>query len=270
MKRRAVLLGWLIVSITMGLSLRAQAASSISSFDVTATVLKDKSVHIQEKIAYDFGDVVDDFGIIRNIPLGGQNLPQLTIRILGVTDDQGTPLAYVVTTANNALGIVIGDKNVFVRGVHTYVIDYLVQNIMGVANGLDTLGWNITGSGWGMPIKHSSAVFILPEALAPNLIEATCFTGSNGSYEQACTKQIEAGTSTTAIRFSVTRLLDIGEGWTVYLKIHPPVLAGQTPVHLGFVWLVVAVLIVLIFIFRKPARALLMKGVSRAKRHRSR
>lgn len=192
---------------------QAEADEIINNFNVSITIQKDGAVFVTENIIYDFG-LNQKHGIFREIPLKSVNGPQLNINVFGVTNEIGQPYKYTTSIKNNILRIKIGDPNVLISGVKTYVLKYRVYNAIRTFNDHDELYWNVTGNDWLVAIKSVNASVVLPDSSIPN-VRMDCFTGPKGSTQKNCTFS-QSGSN---VNYSTTQPLNVGEGLTFVLGI---------------------------------------------------
>jgi len=184
---------------------------SIKSFSANVSIQKDGAVFVSEAITYNFG-TNQKHGIFRDIPLTAANGPQLNINVLSVQNELGQSYSYGVATTNNVLRVKIGDANVLVSGVKTYVINYQVQNAIRTFSDHDELYWNVTGNQWPVAIQNVNASVILPDSAIPN-VRMDCFTGPQGSTQRNCSFNQSAAN----VNYSTIQPLNIGSGLTLVL-----------------------------------------------------
>ncbi|MCX7615900.1 MAG: DUF2207 domain-containing protein [Patescibacteria group bacterium] len=185
----------------------------IKSFNANIDIQKNGSLVVTETIIYDFGSN-QKHGIFRDIPLTSTNGPQLSINVFNVSDEVGEPYQYTTSVTNNVLRIKIGDPNVTVSGVKTYVIGYRVYNAIRTFNDHDELYWNVTGNQWPVAIQDASALVRLPDFVAVG-IKMDCFTGPQGSTQKNCVFNQNGAN----ISYSTTQSLNAKEGLTFVLGI---------------------------------------------------
>ncbi len=186
----------------------------IDSFDANITIGKDGLVQVEETIVYDFGSSARH-GIFRDIPLTAKDGPTLLIDVQSVVDGSGQAYTYTASTTRSQLQIKIGDPDVLVSGVKTYVIDYTVTNAIRPFDDHDELYWNVTGNEWPVSINKASAVIYYP-AIMDGEVNATCYTGPSGTTGKDC-EQVIADSATS--KTTATKVLGAGEGLTVVLGI---------------------------------------------------
>ncbi|MBL8030885.1 MAG: DUF2207 domain-containing protein, partial [Candidatus Doudnabacteria bacterium] len=190
-----------------------RAQESIKSFDVSIKVSKEGVVSFQEKIIYDFGPGLRH-GIFRDIPVkysrnGGSY--NLRLNNISVTDQNGQPYEFSVSTSGGKKHIKIGDPEVTVTGEQVYVINYETNKAINFLDERDELYWNVTGNEWQVPILKTSATFVLSNDTNADSVEKFCFSGVLGSQNHCDEVLIEPGGSMGGqIKFS-HGLLSAGE-----------------------------------------------------------
>lgn len=168
----------------------ARAAEQIPDFTSKVTVQQSGRVDVIESITYDFG-YASRHGIYRYIPKnyeddkGNEYRPEL--KIDGVTVD-GQSIAYKSYSENNNVVIKIGDPDRTVTGSHRYSIRYHFNELLLNKDG-DLLRFNVTGSGWSVPIQNARV-----QISGPSKPKIACYTGEVGGTDKDCV--IDESTST--------------------------------------------------------------------------
>ncbi|MCL4392104.1 DUF2207 domain-containing protein [Patescibacteria group bacterium] len=188
------------------------SAEAVQSFNSQIAVAQNGTLSVAETIVYDFGSD-QRHGIFRDIPLSSPNGPGLQVTVTGVGNGAGGTYPYTASVSDNTLDIRIGDPNVLVSGVKTYVVDYIVKNAVREFSDHDEVYWNVTGNSWGVPLNNVTASIVLPGQIAG--LTATCYTGAAGSTAKDCSSA-ESGSGMT---YATTRPLGSGEGLSVVLGI---------------------------------------------------
>ena len=184
-------------------------AETINFFNAHFSIEKSGDMRVTERIIYDFG-ADQKHGIYRTIPLTANNGPTITVSNIAVADELGNPYLFTLSESGNAETIRIGDPNTTVTGQKTYVINYVVRNVIRGFTDHEELYWNVTGNEWQVPIGHAEAIVNLPDASATN-VQMKCFTGRQGATNFACTAVRENG----VVTFATTESLGRGEGLTI-------------------------------------------------------
>lgn len=195
------------LTLLVGVTSVVRAQEVIRSFDVQARLAQDRTVTIEERIAYDFGTGTRH-GIFRMIPEiydrnGGSY--RLRLHVDGVQMD-GDVVPYIVQPSGRYVEIKIGDPNRVVHGLHTYVIRYATDRSINDFPDHTEWYWNVTGTDWPVAIEKSS---VLVEA--PSSTRRECFVGALGVKDAAC-GWLEQSNGT---RVTASRVLAPYEGMTV-------------------------------------------------------
>lgn len=249
-----LLVGWL----TLAAPVRAQEAESIKSFDVAIDVRADGSIQVTERIDYFFPD--SRHGIFREFPLEYENDAgeryRIPLQIISVRRADGQPWNYQQETGSSGLRLRVGDPDRFVTGRQTYVISYVASGALRYYQDHDELFWNVTGTGWTVPIESATASVTLPAAIPTEGLKARCFTGAYGSKDQDC--RFETSGRTAA--FAAAAPLTVVVGWApgVVAKMSPQ---AALPFGLNFglaaMWpllLPLAALAVLLYLWSRHGR----------------
>ena len=167
---------------------------SIITYDVVAQVQPNTDLLITETIVYDPGTEEVHRGILRDIPLRDA-LSNGDIRTYGVEIESisrdGADVTYAQSYSDSYLSLQIGDPDIPIEGLHTFVISYRVTDALdvikdgdlsadspsGISAGDIELYWDFIGTQWPFPIYQGSATVTGPSpALA-----VLCFSGPQGS-----------------------------------------------------------------------------------------
>jgi hypothetical protein len=188
------------------------AAESIQRFDVNLIARQNGEMSIEEVIRYDF-DNNSRHGIFRTIPLVtpvGESLERvMSLSVTAVRMD-GQQEPFDVNSNDQTVQIKIGDPDQTITGLHTYTIDYSVQN--GIASNYsdhDEIYWNVTGNQWPIPIAEASVTLKTDFGVQPG--NTICYTGVLGSRASNCSITDVAGGKLIV----TTKPLSINEGLTV-------------------------------------------------------
>lgn len=199
----------------------------IRFYNVAIDINLDGTLHIEERIQYDFGPEKKR-GIFRTIPLIKENKDgkkfKMDVSIESVKDEEGKAYTYKVTNENNMLKVRIGDEDIYIDGIKNYVLTYTVSGALTYFSDHDELYWNAIGDDWSVPIVGSSVSVRLPQPLSTDQLRTECFTGYTGSTEKNCTTQIEDN----EFFYSTTGLAE-GEGMTIVAGFPKDVVAVLEP-----------------------------------------
>lgn len=189
--------------------LNVASAETIQDFNAKMTIEKDGSIFVSEEITYDFGQEAKH-GIFREIPLTSSNGPRLYIKVVAVKDANDYAYRYSTSQEKNVLQIKIGDPDIILSGIRTFVITYRVRHAIRNFQDHDELYWNVTGNQWPVAIQHAQAEITLPDYTMSS-ISMACFTGVQGSKEKNCV----FNRNDASVTYSTTQGLHVGEGLTV-------------------------------------------------------
>jgi uncharacterized membrane protein len=191
----------------------------ISRFNSTIHVDEDGSARIQEQITFVFSG--EYHGIYRDIPVdypgpAGSNYT-LFIKVLSITDDNGSKLKYEKKTSGGFLKL-----KVYVPGAtdstHTVNLEYSVANGTRFFEDHDEFYWNVTGNDWPVPIQQASAIVFFPPEVSGKL-RAQAFEGIYGSSDHA-----RASVEGPSASFETTGSLPMRGGLTLDVYIEKGVL----------------------------------------------
>lgn len=199
----------------------AWAAEKIGAFEVDISINRDSSISVSEKITYDFGEN-QKHGIFRNIPVAykarGGNY-NLKISDISVSNESGHP-AYGFSSRKSGRNeeIKIGDPDILVGGVKTYVINYKITGAFNYFDDHDEFYWNVTGNEWNVPIDSAAAKVVLPDYISKEKLTRACYDGGYGSGEICAEIAVhDAGDGlVNAVSFADYKL-GLGEGLTIVL-----------------------------------------------------
>jgi len=201
------LVGGLIAVFALFSAHTAFAEEVIRSFNVDASLSRDRKLTVTETIQYDFGDA-ERHGIYRYIPeVADRNGAKYKYRFdfTSVTMDS-KPVTFINTSGNGNVGVKIGDADKTITGPHTYTITYVTDRAVNDFSDHRELYWNVTGNGWTVPIERST--FVLHGPGTPT--QTVCFTGYFGSTAADCTIKATGSLVTIATKGA----LNASEGMT--------------------------------------------------------
>jgi len=172
-------------------------------------------------------------GIYRDFPTGfpsaaGLGRIEAPFAVRSVTRD-GEPEPFSLEAIGGDFGrdgmrVRIGRGNVFLEpGLYTYVIVYETDRWLRFGDESDQLYWNVTGNGWGFPIRSASARIHISELVSAPTLET--WTGNEGSTSTTARASWD-GTARTA-DFVNELPLEPNQGMTVRLtfpsgEVTPP------------------------------------------------
>lgn len=201
--------------------LAAQEVEEILDYDVTIDVGDGGVMDVREVLRVRALGQQIRRGIFRDVPTSfprrfGPGRIEAPFEVRSVTRN-GEPEPYSLESADGLAGrrgvrIRIGDRDVFLDdGVHDYAIEYRTSRWIEFGEELDRLYWNVTGNGWGFPVRSATARVRIDGVTTPPDLEA--WTGPEGST--ASDAEIRWDAADRAAVFAATETLEPGEGLTV-------------------------------------------------------
>lgn len=164
---------------------------TIRRFSVDAELNAKGSMTVTERIAVRFNE--SRRGIFRMIPVKydtGRGMGRdIQFRLLGVTDDSGSPLQTHLDWQGRDVNIRVGNPDVWLPpGTETtYVFRYTVSGALNwIEHNSDweptvELYWNLTGDEWDAPMEAVDFRVRFPEVPAPKPLRARVYYGPLGS-----------------------------------------------------------------------------------------
>jgi len=232
MIRRIVFLVTLVISVLVWTKPLFAQSELISSFHSNIIISEDATVTITETVLYDFG-TERRHGIFRDVPVIYENTEgrkfRVSLSIQSVTDEEGRPYQYEVSSYGNDTRIKIGDPDKTVTGEHTYIITYTARGVITYFSDHDELYWNVTGNGWEVPIDRAEATIVFDTSIKERAlpeVRVDCFTGAEGSTEHLCAGERQFDGT---IYIGSKRALDVGEGLTLVLSFPKDIVAVVEP-----------------------------------------
>ena len=176
-----------ILFLLLALAATAARAETIRSFESQVRANKDASLDVTETIVYDF-EGARRRGIFRDIPItydrkGGTY--SLRWEVEGVSDGDGQARPYKIERAGRDVRIRVGDPDVYLSGVQTYVFRLKLWRAIQWFDDAPEVYWNATGNNWRVPIQVASARFTPPTGTDLSRIKTTSYRGSLGSRDPA-------------------------------------------------------------------------------------
>ena len=197
------------------LPLSANAEERIKEFVVTASMEKDSTMLVRERIKVNIEHDAIKRGIYRVFRttqrLDSGKYRHHKVSIVSVTLD-GKKVPYTTASRGNHKAVVIGDeKTMAPLGEHEYVIIYKTTNHVRFFDDRDEIYLNVTGNEWKLPIDKTIFSLRVPGG-GDNITKTAAFTGKFG--ERGSDAVIKQGKNKDFI-FYTTRRLQPGEGLTV-------------------------------------------------------
>ena len=185
----------------------------IGSYEVEIRILNNGDLSITERIEYSFGSNLRH-GILRTIAtrFPYDDTYDRVFPIEDVVVESATaPSDVEISEEGGITTIRVGDPDVEITGLHTYVITYRVEGALNGFPDHDELYWNAIGDEWQAPIERARVTVSAPAAIQ----RVTCFQGWKGSTEP-CGRARHEGSDAT---FAPGRELSAYEGLTVVVAI---------------------------------------------------
>jgi uncharacterized membrane protein YgcG len=203
-----------VTLLALSFPARAQEyGERVLSFHADVTVNPDASLDVVETIRVAAGGQQIDHGIYRDFPTRRRGLVNhlFPFEVRGATRD-GAPEPYTVSQGGDAAHVKIGAPDAHLPiGLHEYVLTYRTWRQLRAFADHDELYWNVTGSGWTLPIDVASADVHLPPAAAAAMRELYGYYGPEGSTARV----LHAERRGDVASFRTTLPLAAREGLTV-------------------------------------------------------
>lgn len=171
-----------------------------------------------ETITADFPDFDQNHGIERAIVSTYDN-HSTGLQILSVIDQDGNDWPYSTSKSNDNLVLRIGNKDVYVHNLQTYIISYTQRDVtafFGDTNS-DEFYWDVNGTDWYQPFDNVTArLHIGPEIVSALTGDKACYSGASGSTDSSC----EISISNDVLTASAISLA-IGENLTIAVGFEP-------------------------------------------------
>jgi uncharacterized membrane protein YgcG len=165
-----------------------QNSLTFNSFDAGYTLgLTDdqrSTLAVTETIVADFPTYDANHGILRVVPIVYDDHPT-RVDVKSVTDENGSSINFETEVDDENMTIKIGDGDVYVHGVHTYVISYTAENVTRhfENTGDDEFYWDVNGLQWDNDFPEVSVDVTLADGLADQLQSTDCYAGPDGSSD---------------------------------------------------------------------------------------
>ena len=163
---------------------------SFDSFDADYYLSRDSQktplLRVEETLVARFPDFDQNHGIMRSIPERYQN-HTLSLKILSVTDEYGSPYHFTASRQNDNKVLKIGDADRYVYGVKTYKIKYQIRNFINYQPAQDEFYWDINGDQWPQVFGTVTARIHIPNDFMGSLQDKlACYAGAYGSSFIKC------------------------------------------------------------------------------------
>ena len=160
-----------------------QGFEQIQNYTVNVVLDVDGSADFEETIVYDFGRRPDRHGILRDLrltqPCTSEWERVYPLSRVSVSSPTGAPTNVTTESTDGITTLRIGDADINVEGVHTYVVRYRLSGVVNTFDDRDEFYWNAIGPGWNVMVWNGAVRVEGP--MDPRRI--TCFSGPVGSTE---------------------------------------------------------------------------------------
>lgn len=207
-------LRWRYITWVLVYGVYAHAGERITSFVSDITVHQDASLRVTEQITVISKGQDIRHGIVREFPTTYQDDHGLWYVVdfdLREVTHNGQTAPFTVVSVSNGKKIYIGDKYTEIEpGEHTYTLSYTVNRQIGFFPTHDELYWNVTGTGWRLPISHVEAHVHLP----PTVVKDITVDGYTG-YQNETHNEYKYTISGNTITVMTTQPLKKYQGLTI-------------------------------------------------------
>jgi Predicted membrane protein (DUF2207) C-terminal domain/Predicted membrane protein (DUF2207) N-terminal domain len=232
-----VLIGILVGALGWPTGLAAQTTDEVESLRVHVEVARNGSIRVTERIRVR-SETVFRHGLVRYYATtrrrpDGLGWMQLPFRLGSVTLD-GTPTTFRETAAGGPFGRsglrVRAGGPVRLVGEHTFKLVYETERRVDYGPVEDVLVWDVTGSGWGVPIREASVVLTV-EGLSTSPA-VTARVGPRAGAGEPVAAAWDPATGATA---TMPRPLNPGESFSIGLRL-PKWSIAAVPYHVEREW----------------------------------
>jgi hypothetical protein len=236
--QKLVILPGLFLFIFLSMNLRVDAFSPSTAeynfypleydeFVSSVHLNSEDHITVEEKTVVNF--ITPHHGIFAQIPetyntdIWYRPVETLDVTVISVTDENGNPVQYSTYSTNGFLEIKIGDPDVTITGIHTYLLTYEIDGAISFFDDFTGFSYNVTGNFSDMPI-HKAALFLTADFDFKTDWESYCYTGEFGSDDQDCTINTEAN----GITVRTTQTLNPQEGLSFTLELPNGLITAPT------------------------------------------
>lgn len=208
----------------------------INLYRVEMKLTKDGTANVAERIVYDFGRN-QKHGIFRNIPMlykTRRGNPHQNIKVTSVVNENN--VAYKTKISGfNTLTLQIGDEDVLVSSVKTYIINYQVKRVINSLTSEDQFIWNFIGDGWDVPIEQAEATVVFPTSLKTQVLKSDCYIGAFGSKDKCSGSSFDNNGHKISQVSYVQNKLNPREAMTTQIDFPSGTFRGPSKLEL-FIW----------------------------------
>ncbi len=172
--------------------------SFTADYYLTRDANENSKLAVNEEITAIFPQIDQNHGILRAIPMTYQK-NSLNLKVISITDENGSNYPYTTYKENDNLVLKIGDAGRFVHGKTTYRIQYHMRNVINFADIGQQWYWDINGDQWSQKMNQVTARLHLNVEVASDLGDnPLCFLGKFGETA-TCEASVSSDSSDTVI-----------------------------------------------------------------------
>jgi uncharacterized membrane protein YgcG len=195
------------------------AKELISHFDSHIVISEKGQITVTETIDVVAENYYINRGIYRDFPTQyfGAFLTKKEVgfEVITITRN-GQEEPFHTEQLSNGIRIYIGSSSVLLsQGPHQYQITYQTDNQLGYFAEYDELYWNVTGTGWELPIVKASATVMLPNGAREQILNQQAWTGYQGQKNTDYT----INNSAEALGFETSKELSPYQGITIGIQV---------------------------------------------------
>lgn len=207
---------------------------SIRSFEADYYLTRDKDtrrseMRVVEKLVVQFPPFDQNHGIERAIPKS-YNEHSVGLKVLSVKKEDGKAWPFSTYGSGGNTVLRIGDKDTFVKGIQTYLIEYSMRDVtMNVADSHDEIYWDANGTDWGQAFGSvTSRLHLSGDMATAYARENRCFIGAKGSQE-TCQIAVAEEAGEVVLTYKAPRMLYAGENLTFVASFAADTFAPYKP-----------------------------------------
>ncbi len=190
-----------------------QSQERIVDFHSDIVVQADGAIVVAERLVVDVQGREIQRGLLRDFPTDYRNPDGSRVRVgfeVIEVSRNGLPEHYEQERLSNGVRLRIGSGGLLEHGQHQYLIRYRTTRQIGFFDEFDELYWNVTGTGWTLPIEQARARISLPAQV--DILQTAIYTGPQGATGKDARETTRApGT----VSFETTAPLAPAEGLTI-------------------------------------------------------
>jgi len=234
-----VLLFWAIFSFIQTATAQGQSWD-IPKFNSDITINQSGKVDVTETIVADFTNE-PSHGIYRIIPyeyVDENNKVSYTVDLnfISAQNEKGSSYGIQKTNENGYLNVRLGDADVMLNALTTYVLKYDAMGVIGFFDEAkakqentfphDEFFWNVNGTEWEVPMMEVTATVHLPKSFNESDLKFGCITGIYGATENDCEYKLIDGQT---VEFKATRPLAATENLSILIGMPVGTIAPPPP-----------------------------------------